>query len=333
MKILIITNFKLKKENENEPSSLIWYIFNFLLKFHEIDVKHIPINSKLELLGFGKKISINELRYDLYICYPLSIFKRIPNEIKSKSIVIGPDSVTLLYYRFFKTSNSFFLKLKNFLLVVWFSQIEKNIISLSKRFIVVGKNDSRWLKKKFDKENISYLTHPIIDYSHKKVDYINYPGKINFIISGFYNKKNCMKNINVYLKKLDSLYECSFIVVGKKNKWLFKLIFNKFPKKTFYIERVANFKEICNPIKHVHIVPLKAGAGTKNRVLTALNYDCTVLTSFVGYENIFYNYSGNKLLMLKEYELIPELLKTRSKTKFEEKVNLRFKNEFKSLIK
>jgi len=55
-----------------------------------------------------------------------------------------------------------------------------------------------------------------------------------------------------------------------------------------YVEWVDDYTTVLLP-NDVHVVPLFAGAGTKNRVVTALSYNCRVISTDIGLENTNYN--------------------------------------------
>ena len=87
------------------------------------------------------------------------------------------------------------------------------------------------------------------------------------------------------------------IIVGKRNEWLYKKVAGK---NVRYEDWIDDYTEVLLP-NDVHVVPLFAGAGTKNRVLTALSYNCRVISTSIGLENT--NHKNSRVLKIKKWHL------------------------------
>jgi hypothetical protein len=293
--ILILTAIKPDKNNFGGPSGLIWECVRVLKEsnFYDINISIIQVNSKLNKLGIYHKYLDEDLgNFDEVFVYPFNLFFYINPLYRNKTYVLGPDSPSLLFTRFYKNSENYKNKFRNFILKHWFIYQEKKLLNSCKKYFVVGNNDSRWLKNiNYDnKQKIKYLTHPILT-SIIEDKYISDNPLLNenaLIFAGDMSEKYTGK----YVKEIGSILEeinLPIIIVGKNNRWIYEYFLNFNKKNITYIEWIENYNSICNPKYHIHIIPLINGAGTKNRTLTACAKGVNIISTNIGLENIIYN--------------------------------------------
>ncbi len=340
-KIKIITSIKPDKHNRGGPSGLIWECIE-IFKAQNIDytIDIIENKSFLNKLGIYLKKYSEIDKSDMVLVYPFNLFFCLDNKLKKKAVVLGPDSPSLLFERFYRNSIGFKYKCRNFILKNWFVYKEKQLLQNADKFFVVGKNDTRWLRKLHSSEcsNIHYLTHPILQsiLEDKKNCLNSNYNKKSLIFAGDMSRKYTNEYIYDFVNILEQI-ELDILIVGKNNKWVYDLFLSSSGKKNIlYIEWIDNYAEICNSTFHIHIIPLSSGAGTKNRTLTACAMGVTIISTTIGLENILYGKPVNKIFKFKRVANIVNLLE--SDAIFDEKiidtnnyienVNTRFKKEF-----
>ncbi len=343
LKIKIITSIKPNKYNTGGPSGLIWECEQ-VLKENNIQYDMIIIEDKsfINKMGIYFKKYSHKDETDILLVYPFHTFYYLDKKLRKKAIVLGPDSPSLLYKRFYKNSISFLMKTRNFILYLWFFYKEKVLLKEVYKIIVVGKNDVRWLKRihNFGKSSIYYLTHPILQsivegkkrYKEKSEN----TKRKTLVLVGDLRPKYTGRYIIDFVKVLDDI-DWDILIVGKFNKWIYNLFINKSKKNNIYfIDWVENYAEICNPIIHVHLIPLSAGAGTKNRTLSACAMGVTIISTYIGLENVLYGKPPNLIFKFKKVEDIPELIKIKKDifakkeidtNSYIKSVNERFKKE------
>ena len=291
-KALIISSIKPSPINNGEPSGLIDIVIKELKKDFLIDFKLISAKRKINKLSFFiKQVNYDLDLYDFILIYPFHAAFAIKNKKQNKSFVLGPDATSLVWKRRSKIHGRLDPKRYLFQLISFvFCLREKHLYKKGVTHIVVGKNDENYLTK-HGIVNTRYLPHPIIEpeISNQSLHKIECP---TFVIAGHYSKdmlcNSSVKKINKELSGKDLL------IVGKRNKW----ITTQFPNlKCSYISFIENYKDICRPNKHVHLCPIAFGGGTKNRVLSALNYGCLVFGTEIANENIIHpNLKGIQVL-------------------------------------
>lgn len=343
--IKIITSITPNKQNKGGPSGLIWECIE-ILKSQNIDYKIDIIENKI----FLNKLGIYSKRYseidksDMIFVYPFNLFFILNDELKKKAIVLGPDSPSLLFERFYRNSIGFKSKFRNFILKNWFIYKEKLLLKSAYNFLVVGKNDTRWLKRvhNLNSGKIHYLTHPILQSvleDKKNCLNLKYNTK-SLIFAGDMSHKYTNRYIYDFVSILEQV-DIDILVVGKNNKWVYNLFSSTLNKKNIsYIEWIENYAEICNSKFHIHIIPLSSGAGTKNRTLTACAMGVTIISTAIGLENISYEKPVNKIFKFKKVSDIADLLKSEmifneqivNTSKYIKNVNDRFKKEFLEIL-
>jgi hypothetical protein len=222
----------------------------------------------------------------------------IPKSCLVKTVVLGPDSYSLVFRRFFRIAKGF-NKIKFWILFIWFLLLEKFWIKKIKSLIVVGKSDVRWIKKVCSNEMVSekihFLSHPLLKQSltedllcNKKE---NLSEQKRFVFAGDLSKQHYVGD---YIEKIVGFLTVSnhpinkidFLIVGKNNYWVFKQL-GVIPYFSLeYVPWVEDYTTICRPGVDIHCVPLMAGGGTKNRVMTAVANGVEVISTPIGTENI-----------------------------------------------
>lgn len=338
-KILFLTSTVPNKQNKGGPSGLIWECIQVIKEQNiSFDIEVIQNKTFLNKLGIYIKKYSTDINYDLIVIYPFNLFFILNDQIKHKAIVLGPDSPSLLFERFYRNSITMKLKVRNYILKNWFVYKEKILLKKSYKFLVVGRNDSRWLRRlHIFNDNIYYLTHPILQSileDKKNCSNSKYNVK-SLIFAGDMSIKYTNKYIFDFLDILEEI-NCTILIVGKNNKWIYDLFLSKSNKKDIlFVEWVNNYAEICNPSFHIHIIPLLSGAGTKNRTLTACALGVTIVSTSIGLENINYGKPINSIFKFKNIidtlEYINRLYlvdnNTLDTSNYIKRVNNRFKEE------
>lgn len=310
-KILVLSTIPPHPSNGG-PSSLLWNcikVFKQNNNFVEVKIidesdfalfKRFP---KVTRLGIcSRKLNFDFSSYDIAFVCPFYLALNISRKDRSKVWVLSVDSASFLFARLFKNSKSFFSKVKYYFLFKWFLYQEKKVTNDYQRVLVVGKNDRLWLNTKISEissDKIIYLPHPVLEevikpfYKQENFHKIQIrPGIKTLVFSGNLSRKytgNLINEFTPYLKNIHETYKTSILVLGKNNKYIYDyFIKSGITQNIEYINWTKNYLDICNYSKHIHIVPLVSGAGTKNRCLTACALGVSLLTTRVGIENIFY---------------------------------------------
>ena len=163
------------------------------------------------------------------------------------------------------------------------------------KIVVVGEQDKKWIDannmKNNKSSNVFYLHHPLlkndlIDIANNEYDNFSVKEK-RFIFSGDLSRiyiGTYFTQLIDYMKEWDITPE--IVIVGKKNRWIYDIFLQLTILKITYLEWVEDYSDICQIGRDIHCVPLKAGAGTKNRILTAVANGVDVITTEIGVENV-----------------------------------------------
>jgi hypothetical protein len=304
-KVLFLTSIVPSKENKGGPSGLIYELILLFEKFKfitevEVHTKQGSFLNKMGIYYSSKKV--NSSNYDFVFVYPFNLVFLFDFNDFSNVNVIGPDSPSLLFRRFYRNETNFFKKIKYFILQHWFKSREFDVLSRGIKLAVVGKNDARWLKRSNPNliGSIFYITHPVLSVFFDKFSLEfsnNSVTKKTLVFSGDLSKKYLINNyINIFIciGKLQKEINFNVLFVGKNSRWLFNEISQANCLENIeYIEWIADYADLCNPLNFVHFFPLGAGAGTKNRTLSAMSFGTTIVGSFVSLENtLYHNYYG-----------------------------------------
>lgn len=283
--IVILTDIS-PGENKNGPSSLLAEIIRQLDHARIIKLNKPSIFNKLGI--YIKKCNYEA---DLILCYPSHVFYSLDTKARNKAVVIAPDSATLLYKRFAQISNNL-MAIKYNLLFFWFLYFERTILASSRAMCVVGKVDLKFMKiiHKNRVQNLHYILHPCFSGLHPR-DWrrreVMKECSQRLILCGDLSLKYLGKGgiSTIYAVVTALPPDIEIIVTGIRNYWIFSFIKSAIPSaQCKYHEWVDNYSDLCSK-NDIHLVPLFAGAGTKNRVLTALSFGCKVIGTNMAFEN------------------------------------------------
>ncbi|MBE6091673.1 MAG: glycosyltransferase [Selenomonas ruminantium] len=354
-KIIWISNINPQKTNYGTPSGLPWEIIGELKKNNQVDL-YIMNNATNKIVLFMNRIGIfffncklNLSLYDVIVVYPNVIANVIPKKYRNKVISIGPDSSSLLFSRLLE--NSFGVKrFKYCLYEKIFAFLEKKWLGELKKIIVVGREDKKVIAARgFSMNNVFYFHHPLLhndllDLDNYKITMCN---KKRFVFSGDLSNYY----VGDYIDKLIRILYCKkcffidILVVGQKNKWAYYKM-KDYDLNVAYMAWIDDYKDICHPESDIHCIPLKAGAGTKNRVLTAIANGLEIITTPIGIENILiddlsdvyvvkdYNEFADRMIELhnKKYCLLEIKKRIEKRAEFRRKIDENFRKDVAELI-
>ncbi|WP_018999417.1 glycosyltransferase [Megamonas rupellensis] len=310
MNLAIVTSIAPNKKNTGGPSGLIWEIQELLKQKSDINIDTFIVNSsknkyiaQLNTWGIYQGKYKNSLeKYDKILLYPDFLLGYMPSNILEKIIVLAPDASSMVGKRKYDVymkdeSINIVKKVYQYLYYKRFVFFEKKYIPKVNKYIVVGENDRDWLqsylKINSDKEKVVFLRHPLLSYSMVDLEKIEVSNDKNkrFIFAGDMrysyvgqNIKNLAENLNRLLEKNDD--KLSIVVVGKANKWIADIFSQVRYLNVEYFTWIEHYQDICQINRDVHCIPLIAGGGTKNRVLTAIANGLEIISTKIGTENI-----------------------------------------------
>lgn len=286
--------------NKNGPSGLPWEIIEelkvlgWLVNFQYIVMPEMGLRRRLMQLGcplfaHGSTLTI-KTESDLYIVYPLTLAGIIPKKLRCRTILIGPDSLSFLYARFARIQTGI-NRIRSSILSKWFAFLEAWAANNFLSVLLVGRNDVRWLcfhSNYINNNKVSYLPHPILRSVIRTQNISDASECSRIVFSGDLSHKyvgNFFEQLNYQaISEIICSSDCEFLVVGKNNWHVYESLALHLPVK--YIPWVEDYSSLCNPFRDIHVIPLFAGAGTKNRVLTALAMNLVVISTPIGLENI-----------------------------------------------
>lgn len=307
-KILIVTAIKPDYLNKGGPSGVLWEMIEILKQDFSIEIllkePKSKFGQKLNQLGVGKKIIDKRLEtVEIILVYPSFVLNLIEQKYWRKAYLLGPDATSFLFARLFKIASGF-SKLKYIILTKWFIFLENHYAAKIKKFIVVGEKDRKWLVKNgISKEKISFLSLPLLNSSLNE-NFSENKGQKRYILAGDLSYKyigDFLFKVKVELSKNNILGPIRMIVVGKNNFWVYRLFKEISWLVVDYKEWIEDYRDICN-LNDVHLVPLKAGAGTKNRVLTACANGLKIISTQIGIENIRYLKNCNYIIKANDHQ-------------------------------
>lgn len=294
--LLLITTIAPYPENRGEPSGLPWEILEVLkLEGWEVRVQMIPLSKcpisrrLMQLCIPVRKYKIEAQQGELLLAYPFYIGKIIPPALRKRTIVLGPDATSMLYARFSRIESGN-LRFLFRILTYWFAIQERWTMRHLAGIAVVGRNDRRWLRAVFAlaANRVSYVPHPVLNHVVKAISCKGCEANPRLVFGGDLSRKY----IGDFFDSLDYVAvsqilcgaDCEVLIVGKGNQSVYDAIAGRLPSK--YVAWVEDYASLCDPLRDIHVVPLMAGAGTKNRALTALAMNVIVLTTPIGIENV-----------------------------------------------
>lgn len=309
MRIAIVTSIPPDRENRGGPSGLIWEIEQFLTNStaHDVTTIIVPVSGNKyvrQLHTWGRALRSLDIALDAYdkiLVYPDFLLARLPKRYYRKITVLAPDASSMVGRRKYKqyrgdASVSWIKIWYQYLYAKNFLCFEKEYIPAVEHYLVVGKKDRLWLRRHLrdsDREIVKFLLHPLLSHSLLPLDIssMKRPQGRRFVFSGDMRYSYVGKNIVAlakYLSEEDSslVSKLHILVVGKNNKWIAELFSKETNAQVSYEAWVECYQDICVMGQDVHCVPLVAGGGTKNRVVTALANGLELISTSVGVENI-----------------------------------------------
>lgn len=300
-KILVMSYINLDALNRNGPSGLLHEVVGYLRSKMVVDfylLQEVSCFGRV-LRDFGiwmAKVSRNFKDYDYILVYPNVVALAVPISYRHKVVMLGPDSSSLLFARFKKISDGIrWLKYK---IRYYFAlRFEKRIVKKIKCSVVVGREDVLWQKhvctKYFDNGNIVFLRHPLLMSNLISEFYLCLSDNKRFIFSGDLSKHYVGQYISNIVEALRGKIsfcnrKVNILVIGKNNYWVYKEFKSIDGISLAYIEWIDDYRDVCCMGRDIHCVPLVTGAGTKNRVLSAVANAVEVITTNIGIESILY---------------------------------------------
>lgn len=309
MNLAIVTSIKPNKKNTGGPSGLIWEIQELLKQYKNVHMSTFIISkssnkyiAQINSLGFyWGKYKQELITYDKILLYPDFLLGYMPKCLLNKIIVLGPDASSMVgkrkYNAYMKDASvSLIKKIYQYLYYKRFKYFERTYIAKINKFVVVGENDKQWLQNNINNNlryKIIFLRHPLLSHSLTNLKDMSFD-KFNdkrFIFAGDMRYSYVGKNITLLAENLKILLSknninLSIIVVGKANKWIADIFSKVKSLNVQYFIWIENYQDICQINRDVHCVPLIAGGGTKNRVLTAIANGLEIISTSIGVENI-----------------------------------------------
>jgi hypothetical protein len=309
VRIAIVTSIPPDRENRGGPSGLIWEIEQYLKNHTSHDVTTITISESKnkylrQLHTWGRALcplNISLDAYDKLLVYPDFLLARLPRKYDTKITVLAPDASSMVGRRKYKQYQSdetvsWIKTVYQYLYAQNFLCFEKKYIPAVEHYLVVGKKDRLWLRRHLrdsDREIVKFLLHPLLSHSLLPLDIssMKRPQGRRFIFSGDMRYSYVGKNIIAlakYLSEEDSFLvsKLHIFIVGKNNQWIADLFSEATNARVSYEAWVEHYQDICVMGQDIHCVPLVAGGGTKNRVVTALANGVELISTSVGVENI-----------------------------------------------
>lgn len=311
MKVLFITDVQPKKDSKEGRSGFTWTIYAYLKKQESVEIElkvyesretQSVIQNQLSIFALkGGDIQAEWDKYDKVLIYPDSLLVSLPKYTLHKVIVLGPDATSMARWSKYRaycvdTNAGKIKRIYQRMFAARFLALEKKYIPLVERYLVVGISDCRWLRKHLDKkyrDKVQFLPHPLVNNALVDFSSITLQSgqRKRFVFAGDMSYSYVGRNIQ---QLSDALRETipkevspiNILIVGGKNKWVYDIFQQNDRLNVTYIKWVEDYQSVCQIGRDVHCVPLIAGAGTKNRVLTALANGLEVITTRKGVENI-----------------------------------------------
>lgn len=300
-KILVLSFITPNEFNKNGPSGVLYEVIRYLDNLLDIDFVVLPEKRGVSRIfrDYGVYIKKSTVDFSLYthiLVYPNVVILSVPKSYWHKVVMLGPDSSSLLFARFLKISDGTrWLKYK---IRYYFAlRFEKQIVKKVKYSVVVGREDVLWQKhvcnQYFNNRNIVFLRHPLLTSNLISELHLCLSDDKRFIFSGDLSKHyvgHYISNIVEFLRGKISFCnrKMNILVIGKNNYWVYKEFKSVDGISLSYIEWIDDYRDVCCMGRDIHCVPLVTGAGTKNRVLSAVANAVEVITTNIGIESILY---------------------------------------------
>lgn len=294
--LVFITSIAPHPENRGGPSGLPWEIIKELKQAGwDVRVQLVPLATgpvRLRLMQLGVHLSnldIEREGADAYIAYPFYLGRLIPYRLRPRTIVLGPDASSMLYARFARIESGW-RRWRSLCLVQWFALQERWVAKHFAGMAVVGRNDTRWLRQVIGTSAFRalYIPHPVLRSVANPTPSKGKELKPRLVFAGDLSRKYVGDFFDtldfVTIAKTLHSADCQVLVVGKGNRAVHDTIADHLPSS--YITWIDDYSTLCDPMRDMHVIPLMAGAGTKNRTLTALAMNVIMISTPIGTENI-----------------------------------------------
>lgn len=312
MNIAVLTTIEPDKYNRNGPSGLLWEIIAVLERLGcMVEVclykqkNTSAICSHLSIMGLmsyqAEDSFINLENKDFLLVYPDVLLYSINSNVYEKTILLAPDATSMVrlrkYLAYKNEKQRIVSRIYQYLFYKRFLCFENKYIPRVLKYVVVGINDRRWLLNSCDKNSkkkISFLRHPLLSGSMIELVANKYDSEVEkrFVFAGDMSFSYIGDNVRKIADALEQNLmdkKINILVLGKKNKWIHDIFKLKENINAKYIEWLDNYGDVCLIGKDVHCVPLLTGAGTKNRVVTAIANGVEVITTSIGIENVIHH--------------------------------------------
>lgn len=233
---------------------------------------------------------INCKGYDCVITYPFQMSALDFVNFYGKIYTIAVDSATMVFSRALLNHDSIVYRIASYIRLCGIRKIDNYIARISKKIYTVGKSDAEAYNV-FYNADATFIPHPVIDKAFKQAKKPSWNGsdKLNICftgsLSGFY-VGNLLRNICKEISAEDLSNKVNIYFLGKNidNKAISYL--NKAGYSVKCIDFVESYEAFLTEM-HIMLVPLIVGAGTKNRVITAIGVGLDVIGTSVAMENIY----------------------------------------------
>lgn len=297
LSLVMLTTITPDPENRGGPSGLPWEILEELTRDGwQVHTQLVPLAAGrvqrrlMQLAVQLTSIQVERTDADAYIVYPSYLGRQVPPELRSRTLVLGPDATSMLYARCARIESGW-RRWRSLCLSQWFKFHEMWLIRNLAGMLVVGRNDARWLRHFAGpalREHVHYVPHPVLHTVTKSICGEGTRAKPRLVFSGDLSRKYIGDFFDTFdhaaVAAALSSTDCEIIVIGKGNRHVYDLIAKHLPAR--YEAWVDNYATFCDPLRDVHAIPLMAGAGTKNRTLTALAMNVIIVSTPIGIENI-----------------------------------------------
>ena len=294
--LVLLTTIAPDPENRGGPSGLPWEMLEELKQAGwNVQVQVVPLATGLVRRRLTQlsvplgRLEVERQDADAYIAYPFYLGRLVPPELRSRTVVLGPDASSMLYARFARIESGW-RRWRSLCLAHWFAIQERWVAGHLAGMAVVGRNDVRWLRHVTGPTaaRALYIPHPVLRNVAKPTPGKGRAAKPRLVFGGDLARKY----VGDFFDTLDhdavaqalQAADCEVLVIGKGNRAVHDAIAGHLPSR--YVAWVDDYATLCDPLRDVHAMPLMAGAGTKNRTLTALAMNVIVLSTPIGTENI-----------------------------------------------
>jgi len=210
----------------------------------------------------------------------------IPKSNRSKKILTLHNVGTVQFRRMFKTEKNSFRKVRLFLNWVPLRYWEPKIAMKFDRCVVTSRVDKLFLESLNPKLDISVILNGVDTKKYKMLS--NKPNAKNFLFIG---KMDYRPNIDAALYFYKEIFpiikkqipDCKFLVVGSNPpEEIVRLTKDANVIVTGYVHDVKSYYEQCA----VAVVPLRAGGGTRLKILEAMAFGRPVVSTSIGCEGL-----------------------------------------------